>query len=220
VARSSSVAFSSRHGGEKLRSSSPCDTTQIASLIFSFRSMRRAHEIFAAFSLLPFGTISDGPLEFNKWDSIEWYIFCYIRTNTDSRTSTNGLGGTPTWSQLSPSGDLPTPRSLHSTFYDATNNRMIVFGGRSWSNATQSFTALGDLWELSNANGLGGAPSWTQLSPSGVPPDLNGSSFAAWDNANQRMIVLTISNGAVQIKVLPVSAKSNHMTLAQSSPGA
>ncbi len=117
-------------------------------------------------------------------------------------SNANGLGGTPTWTQLSPLGSLPTPRSHHSAVYDATNNRMLVFGGLSWSNTTQSSTALGDLWQLSNANGLGGTPTWTELSPSGTPPDPNRDQVAAFDTANQRMIGFSVINGFAQIKVL------------------
>lgn len=106
-------------------------------------------------------------------------VACFIPLNdTWVLSDANGVGGTAAWTQLSPSGPLPSARSNHAAIYDAANNRMIVFGGYS----TQSLT---DVWALTNANGQGGTPAWTQLSPAGGPPDsLDGSSvvYDAADN--------------------------------------
>lgn len=111
----------------------------------------------------------------------------------------NGVGA-PTWTQLSPDGSLPSPRGVHSAVYDPVNNRMLVFGGLSWDQTTQTHTSLDDLWQLSYANGLDGTPTWTQITPSGTPPGLTpGLSFnhsAAFDTVHQRMIV---SGGRSQI---------------------
>lgn len=105
-------------------------------------------------------------------------------------TNANGLGGTPTWVQQTPAGTIPPDRGSHSTIYDSAKNRMIVFGGATIVDfVTQTSATLGDLWELSNANGLGGTPTWTQLSPSGTPPGQLSGHGAAFDVANQRMIV-------------------------------
>ncbi len=43
--------------------------------------------------------------------------------------------------------------------YDFKNNRLIIFGG------SNSGGYLSDVWVLTNANGLGGTPAWTQLGP-------------------------------------------------------
>jgi PKD repeat protein len=100
----------------------------------------------------------------------------------------NGLG-TPTWTQLTPSGDLPFPRQAHSAVYDSANNRMLVYGGSNFSETTQSHTYLGDLWELTGSNGLDGTPAWSQPSSSGASPGPRAYHTAAMDVANQRMIV-------------------------------
>lgn len=107
-------------------------------------------------------------------------------------SNANGLGGTPSWTLLSPSATLPSPRSNHSAVYDSANNRMIVYGGLSWNQTAQGSTPLGDLWQLTNANGLGRTPVWTQLSPIGTPPSplLPYSKSAVFDSANQRMIIV------------------------------
>ncbi len=73
----------------------------------------------------------------------------------------DGSGATPQWVNLIPNGAAGSPpaRSGHSSVYDATNNRLIIFGGCSGS----CVPALNDVWVLSNANGLGGTPVWTEL---------------------------------------------------------
>jgi hypothetical protein len=99
----------------------------------------------------------------------------------------NGLGGTPAWIHLSPTGIAPTPRTRHTAIYDASNNRMIIFAGQNGSgNGCATFS---DLWMLSNANGLGGTPAWTQLSTAGGPPLGQYSATATYDSTNNRMIV-------------------------------
>lgn len=98
-------------------------------------------------------------------------------------TNADGQGGAATWSQLSPSGSSPEPRWSHTAIYDTANNRMILFGG---ANASQTFS---DVWALSNANGLGGTPSWTQLSPGGSAPKGVYASSVVYDSANNIMTV-------------------------------
>jgi hypothetical protein len=106
-------------------------------------------------------------------------------------SNADGSGtATATWTQLSPIGTAPPPRANHSGVYDSTRNIMYVFGGSQFSDSTQSTTILGDLWKLTNANGLGSAaPKWTQIGQLGTPPGGNSSHGAAFDGVNQRMIV-------------------------------
>ena len=82
-------------------------------------------------------------------------------------SNANGLGGLPNWTLLSPTGIPPHTRLRHSQVYDSNNNRMIVFGG---STEVPCCSVFGDLWQLSNANGLGGPSAWTQLTPTGTLP--------------------------------------------------
>jgi hypothetical protein len=103
-------------------------------------------------------------------------------------SNANGLGGTPTWTQLSPTGTLIPQRSWDANVYDPVNNRLIVFGGIGGSGDNQPY--LNDTWVLTNANGLGGTPQWIQLTPMGGPP-LPSSQFnsAAYDSSSNRMII-------------------------------
>ena len=66
-----------------------------------------------------------------------------------------GLGGTPAWSQLAPAGG-PSARQRAAVGYDAATNQLVVSGGC----ASGCTAALADTWVLSNANGLGGPPTW------------------------------------------------------------
>jgi len=97
-------------------------------------------------------------------------------------TNANGVSGTPTWIQLNPSGVPPAPRWGHAAAYDAVNNRMIVFGGDDLS------VIFSDTWVLSHANGLGGTPTWTQLSPTGGLPEGQDSATVVYDAADNELI--------------------------------
>jgi hypothetical protein len=99
-------------------------------------------------------------------------------------TGANGFGA-PTWTQLFPTGTLPTPRSNHSAVYDVTTNRMIAFAGID----ACSPNYLNDVWVLSNANGLGGTPAWTQLAIAGARPGLRSGQSAVYDPNTNRMII-------------------------------
>jgi hypothetical protein len=94
----------------------------------------------------------------------------------------NGLSGAPTWEQLAPAGTPPAPRWAQGAAYDPVNNRMIVYGGDNQS------IVFSDAWVLSNANGLGGTPTWTQLSPAGGPPEGQDSPSVAYDSTNNILI--------------------------------
>jgi hypothetical protein len=97
----------------------------------------------------------------------------------------NGLGGTPNWTQLSPTGTSPGTRILHSAVYDQGSNTMIVFGGRDASNTT----VPADVFVLAHANGLGGTPTWSKLSTSGGPPPARYRQSAIYDSANNIMTI-------------------------------
>jgi len=108
-----------------------------------------------------------------------------------------GAQGGETWIQLTPSPDpiYGTPQVMgHSAVYNFVTNKMIVFGGvgpAGGSCPTCGYLPVGDLWMLSNANGLGGAPAWskvTPLAPSGAP-SARELHAAVYDLTNNRMIL-------------------------------
>ena len=110
-------------------------------------------------------------------------------------TNANGLGGTGAWSNLIPSGS-PQVRSDHSAVYDAANNRMIIYGGCGAVSTSNGCLPIADnVWVLSNANGIGGTPTWTQLFPTGGPPPARQGHQAVYDPTTNSMIVWAGQNG-------------------------
>jgi len=107
-------------------------------------------------------------------------------------SNANGQGGTPTWTQLSPSGTPPAARSQHTAVYDPVNNVMTVFGGGDSNGLT-----LTDAWVLTNANGLGGTPVWTKLSPTGALPTGVIAHTAVYDAVNNIMTVFSGANSKI-----------------------
>ncbi len=108
-----------------------------------------------------------------------------IDSSVYTLTHANGLGGTPTWTQLSTAGGPPPTRDAASAVYDPTTNSLIIFGGDNCCGGRYN-----DTWILSNANGLGGGtPTWTQLSTAGSPPPTRVPDGAVYDATNNRMII-------------------------------
>ncbi len=112
----------------------------------------------------------------------------------------DGTAGTPVWTQLSPGGTPPAARTGHGAAYDAAANRMIVFGG---DDGPPCGTGLNDVWVLTNANGTGGTPVWSQLSPAGSPPGPRAHALTTYDAATNR---LTMIGGLV-----PCGSSDNEM---------
>lgn len=106
-------------------------------------------------------------------------------------SNANGASGSPAWTQLTPSGTAPSARDYHTAVYDSNTNRMTVFGGYDGS-------FRNDVWVLSNANGLGGTPTWTQLSPTGLSgaPAARESHNAVYDAKLDRMLIFGGSAGS------------------------
>lgn len=111
-------------------------------------------------------------------------VGCAVSRYTDVwvLTHANGLGGTPTWMQLSPTGPTPPGRSEFAYAYDEANNRMIVYGGFGPAGN------LTDTWVLEHADGSTGVPNWVQLSPPS-PPSFSSLGTAVYDPGSNRMIL-------------------------------
>jgi hypothetical protein len=101
-------------------------------------------------------------------------------------TNANGLGGTPQWLRLSTVG-VPSPRVRHTAVYDPGSNSMVIFAGQTGGGS--GCDTFSDVWVLSNANGLGGTPVWSQLNPHGGPVAGQYSATAVYDSVTNQMTV-------------------------------
>ena len=93
------------------------------------------------------------------------------------------LSGTPTWSNVTPPGTLPTHDFGYTTIYDAPRDRMVVFGGFIFDQSGDVPT--NDVWALSFAPG----GQWTKLAPAGPAPSPRYFSTAIVDVPRDRMVV-------------------------------
>lgn len=92
--------------------------------------------------------------------------------------------------------------------YNSPANALMVFGGNDITGAI-----LGDVWVLSNANGLGGTPTWTQVTVPADPGPRN-SLLAAYNEASDRM---TIFGG---LQTVPISFPLNDTWVLEGAVGA
>ncbi len=136
----------------------------------------------------------------------------------------NAVGGTPTWTSVSPSGSAPAPRMRHSSVYDTATNSLIIFGGFDCTS-----TYFNDVWRLSNANDSTGTPAWTHVVPSGTPPSARQASAAVYDAATNSLILFGGGAGASVFSDVWVLSNANgsggaptwtQLTVASSGPAA
>ncbi len=124
----------------------------------------------------------------------------------------NGVGGTPAWTQLTPTGSLPVPRAGHTAVYDSASNHMTVFGGQS-----EFAVDLNDTWVLSNANGSGGTPAWNQLAPLGPIPAIRGGHTAVFASSSNQMIVFAGNDNGTALNDVWTLSDSNGAFVTTSS---
>ena len=94
-----------------------------------------------------------------------------------------------TWTQLHPAGG-PSGAILNAYIgaagYDSATNRMIVY----YSTNPPGFgQPASEVWVVTNANGLGGTPVWTKLSPIGSAPETAALTAGAYDPTTNRLVV-------------------------------
>jgi hypothetical protein len=87
-----------------------------------------------------------------------------------------------TWSQRTPIGPVPAPRSRHAMAGDPGRLQVVLFGGRSTTGL-----ALGDTWEW-NGNG------WSQRPAATSPPAVERPAMA-YDARRQRVVLFGGNDG-------------------------
>ena len=122
-------------------------------------------------------------------------------------TNANGLGGTPTWTQLTVAGTPPPPRRSGVVTYDSSRNRLIVFGGN------YACGRFNDVWVLSNANGLEtwDTPTWTRLTPPDPLPTARGEigTAGAYDIGDNMLLVFGGQGDTVDFNDLWILSNAN-----------
>ncbi len=105
----------------------------------------------------------------------------------DDVWSLNLQPGNDTWEKIFPSGTPPSPRWFPTVVVDEANHRMVIFGGKN------GYDHFNDVWVL---NLEAGGESWTQLYPSGTPPEPRGDASAIYEPTRQ-LIVFFGGKGSV-----------------------
>ncbi|MHC4601422.1 MAG: Kelch repeat-containing protein, partial [Planctomycetota bacterium] len=103
-------------------------------------------------------------------------------TNTVHALNTATVG-TESWTLLAPGGTgPPTARYSHGAVFDATGQRMLVFGG-----IDNTLTTRTDVWALSTSGGGNG--NWSQVSTTGSAP-ARGNAAVAFDPGTNSLLVV------------------------------
>ena len=90
-----------------------------------------------------------------------------------------------TWTDLSPSGTVPSPRSGESMVYDSSTGEVIMFGG-----AASNGFGLNDTWVYDPTTN-----SWADLQPFGAVPSARESQSMVYDAATNRVIMFGGTRG-------------------------
>ncbi len=88
-------------------------------------------------------------------------------------TNANVTSGSHAWTQLTTSGTFPVGKYQSRAFYDSVTNRLTIAGGVRNDVAVASSAVN----VLTNANGTGGTPAWTNLIAEGAA---GAPAFAGW----------------------------------------
>lgn len=92
------------------------------------------------------------------------------------------LDGFPySWTTLATTGPTPPLRRGHVLVYDPTGDRLLLYGGDGVVDGAEE--RLNDLWQLS----LNGTPTWTELHPEEVLPELRSGCGAVCDPVTNRL---------------------------------
>jgi N-acetylneuraminic acid mutarotase len=107
-----------------------------------------------------------------------------LETTTTSEGETTTTEGAPVpatqavWTDLAPTGDVPSARSGHAAIYNLAAQKMLIFGG--W-NADSSFN---ETWSYDSA-----LNTWTNLIPTGSLPAARAQHQMVYDSVNGKVIM-------------------------------
>jgi hypothetical protein len=114
------------------------------------------------------------------------------------------------WQRVAPTGG-PAARHLHDAFWDAAENRMLVFGGTVQGSPANPH----DLWSLT----LDPSPAWTSHPASGTSPPTNQRFVSAFDPVRRRLLSFRFGrNNPMEVRALSVSPPIQWAPLATAGP--
>ncbi|MCC6574741.1 MAG: choice-of-anchor D domain-containing protein [Planctomycetes bacterium] len=96
--------------------------------------------------------------------------------------------GTGTWTNITPApaGGQPGGRANHAAVFDATGNRMVIFGGQT------SAAFVNTVYALS----LGGSPAWSLQATSGTAPSIRMGMSYSFHPSTRRLVIMGGYNGS------------------------
>ena len=89
------------------------------------------------------------------------------------------LSGTPAWTEIVASGTTPAARFGGAVAYDAAHDRLLLFGG----------VTLGERFDDTWALSLAGAPSWSEIVPTGARPAARELTDGVYDPSGDRFVI-------------------------------
>lgn len=92
------------------------------------------------------------------------------------------LQGNANWQNVPTTGSRPNGGYGMTSVYDASQDRMLIFGG---STSDDYYGATNDVWELR----LRGNPTWTLVNTTGVRPAARRHGAAIFDPLRNRMVI-------------------------------
>lgn len=93
-----------------------------------------------------------------------------------------------TWTELSPTGTMPTPRDFPNGVYDLGSRRLVFYSARD--------SVGGTVADAVGALNLDGAPAWSVLGP--APPN-RAHGASAYDPVGGRLLLFGGYNGAAEL---------------------
>jgi len=104
-----------------------------------------------------------------------------LKTDGDQLNDTWAYDATAnTWTELKPTGAVPSTRSSFAMVYDDLEQKTILFGG--WSEATSAH--LNDVWVYDYL-----ANTWTSVTSTGAAPPARGGHAMAYDPVQDKIVL-------------------------------
>ncbi len=95
-----------------------------------------------------------------------------------------------TWTELKPSGAIPTARCLSAAAYDPVGGRIILFGGAVYDQDKDEMLRFNDTWAYDPATN-----TWTEVKPSGTVPSVRSGTSMVYDPGSKKMVLFGGGDG-------------------------